>query len=545
MARAGARRAGHQAPAIGLLTVRPRAGGSLRALAGRLRADPRVRSVQAERRYALRLTPNDPALNTQETGAPPGTVVEWWAERQGLTRAWDVTRGGDATVAVIDTGADAGHPELQGRIREGIDLDDQPTDGPPSVDEVGHGTFVASIACATAGNGTGLAGAGYGCGLLVIKSDLSDSSVAQAIVTATDRGADAINMSFGTDGTTAAADAVVRAIDYAYQHDVVMVAAAADEVTEEQGDPSNILQPTGTGPEINAGKGLSVTAANFADQRATFAGRGTQISMAAYGAYQQSSQPRGILGAFPSNTTELESPPLTIPPTQPCGCRTSFGGDSRYAYLQGTSMAAPMVAAAAALVRRVNPALHAADVIRILKQTASRPGSAWSPELGWGILNAGAAVDAARGADRTPPVSRLRAPLTVRTRAFTLRWTGSDPAPAGSSRRASRATRCGAPPTAAPPGASRRRRRPTCGSGRGPARATPSSPSPSTARATARRRPRGPTPDPRAPAALSAGRPSGRQTGAVSRSWARASATSSASASPRPSPMRSMSGSAS
>ena len=85
-----------------------------------------------------------------------------------------------------------------------------------------------------------------------------------------------------------------------------------------------------------------------------------------------------------------------------CGCRTSYHGDSRYAYLEGTSMAAPQVAATAALMRRMNPDLKAGDIIRLLKRTARRPaGRGWSPELGWGILDADAAVLAARSLDRS------------------------------------------------------------------------------------------------------------------------------------------------
>src|SRR4051794_16815661 len=432
VARAGARRAGASAPRIGLVTVRPRPGERPAALAARLRRDPAVASVEVEHRYTLRADPGDPALHTLEPapGAPAGTVVEWWAQRESLPAAWDVTQGDGATVAIIDTGIDAAHPEFAGRIAGTLDLDDQFGDGPPTTDQVGHGTHVSSLACADAGNGIGLAGAGYHCSMLIIKSDLSDSSVASAIVGATDRNVDSINMSFGTDGSQPAADAVVRAIDYAYERGVVMVAAAADDPVTEQGDPSNVLQPTGTGPDITAGKGISVTAADFNDNRAFFAGRGTQISMAAYGSFGAPGGPQGIFGAFPSALTTLDTGP---PPNSPCACRTTFQGDARYAYIQGTSMAAPMVTAVAALVSHLNPGLSAGDIVRVLKEPAGGPGGpGGSPDLGWGILDARAALDAARGADRTPPVSRLRAPALVHgAKRFKVRWTGFDPTPAG------------------------------------------------------------------------------------------------------------------
>jgi subtilisin family serine protease len=432
IAAAGARPSGHSVPQIGLVTVRPRAGESLAALAARLRADPRVQSVQPERRMAFRETPNDPAFSVPEAspGTPAGVPVEWWAARENLPAAWDISHGEGALVAVIDSGVDATHPELSGRIAGTADFDGDSTAGPATTDQDGHGTHVASLACATANNGIGIAGAGYDCSLLIVKSDLTDSSVAQSIITATDRGAEAINMSFGQDGRTAAAapQAEKRAIDYAFARNVVMVGAASDQAVEEQGDPANVLQPAGTGPALGSGKGLSVTAADFDDKRASFAGFGSEISLAAYGTFRYGSLtpngPPGLLGAFPANPTDSET---GFPP---CDCRTTFQGDSRYAYLEGTSMAAPMVTAVAALVRHVNPSLTATDVIRILEQTATRPaGSGWNKDLGWGILNGGAALAAARGLDRTPPVSVLAAPRRAKRGArVLLHWSGHDPA---------------------------------------------------------------------------------------------------------------------
>ena len=194
-----------------------------------------------------------------------------------------MSTGQGATVAVIDTGAETSHPELADRVLGAASFDG---DGSAATtDSVGHGTHVASLACGAGNNGIGLAGAGLRCQMLILKSDFSDSSVAKAIVYAVDHGADAINMSFGTDPGPQPSLAVRDAVDYAFAHNVVMAAAAADSPIAEQGYPANLLQPTGTGPNLAVGKGLSVTAADASDARASFAGQGSQISLAAYGAY--------------------------------------------------------------------------------------------------------------------------------------------------------------------------------------------------------------------------------------------------------------------
>ncbi len=431
----GVRRDGAQVPQLGLVSVRPTGGHTLSSLARTLRGQPGVRSVDVEHRYTLRYVPNDPALTAPEVsaGTPPGTPLAWWVARSDLPAAWDIARGDNALVAVIDTGVDAGHPDLAGKVAESIDNDAAPGHAGPMTDENGHGTHVATLACGAGDNGYGIVGAGFNCRLLIIKSDLSDGSVARSIVQAADLGADAINMSFGTDGSIAPARAIVEAINYAVSKDAVLVAAASDSPVEEQGDPANLLQPPGTGQDITAGRGLTVTAANFAGQRAPFAGRGSEISLAAYGAFDEHTGPAGIFSGFPANTTELETGGGLLFPSPSCRCRATFNGDTRYAYLEGTSMAAPMVAGVAAMARRVNPDATAKDIIQALKQSASRPaGTAWNADLGWGILDAAAAIEAVRAIDRRPPQSKLTGRTRVRgARAFTLHWSGRDRAPAG------------------------------------------------------------------------------------------------------------------
>jgi subtilisin family serine protease len=429
-ATAGARPAGFSVPQLRLVTLRPRTGAGLHALAVRLRADPRVARVEVEHRARPRLEPNDPALVTPETavGTAPSTPVEWWAARSNFPAAWDVSTGAGATVAVIDTGAETSHPELADRIIGAASFD---ADGSAATtDSAGHGTHVASLACGAGNNGVGLAGAGLRCRMLILKSDFSDSSVAKAIVYAVDHGADAINMSFGTDPGIQPSQAVRDAVDYAFAHNVVMAAAAADAPIADQGYPADLLQPTGTGPDLAVDKGLSVTAADASDARASFAGQGSQISLAAYGAYDSSpaaTGPPGIFGAFTAAPNELETGSLGLPPHPPCTCRTTFAGDSRYAYVQGTSMATPMVSATGALIRHLNPDLTAAEIVRLIKETARRPAGGWTAGLGWGILDAGAALTRAAGSDRRAPASRVK-PLPAFTRkpTITVRWSAAD-----------------------------------------------------------------------------------------------------------------------
>jgi serine protease len=434
-ATAGARPAGFSVPQIRLVTVRPRTGSGLHALAVRLRADPRVARVEVEHRARLRFEPNDPALSTPETatGTAAGTAVEWWAARSGFPLAWDVSTGQGATVAVIDTGAETSHPELADRVLGAVSFDSD--GGAATTDAAGHGTHVASLACGAGNNGIGLAGAGLRCRVLILKSDFSDSSVAKAIVYAVDHGADAINMSFGTDPGPDPSQTVRDAIDYAFARNVVMAAAAADAPIADQGYPASLLQPSDTGPHLGVGKGLSVTAADASDVRASFAGHGTQISLAAYGAYDagpNDSGPPGIFGAFTAGPNQLETGSIGLPPRPPCGCRTTFASDARYAYVQGTSMATPMVAATGALARHLNPDLTAAEIVRLIKQSARRPTGVWTGELGWGILDAGAALTRAASIDRRAPTSRVRRlPARTAERAITVRWTAADKAPAG------------------------------------------------------------------------------------------------------------------
>jgi subtilisin family serine protease len=388
-------------PALGAVAVRRAPGESLGRARRDLRADPAVRKVEVEHQRTLRYLPDDPALVQHDNRAPSNDVYQWNLRQEQFPKAWSRTRGGKARLAVLDTGIDGGNPDLSVRIAysKGFDYGDcgglaQPACTGPEHDEVGHGTHVGGLACADGNNSLGIAGAAFACNLIVEKvsdsENIADSLIAKAITNATNHRADVISMSFGGPGSSGM---INHALDYAYHHDVVLVAAASNDDTIHQGSPASHLQPNGTGPKITVGKGLVVTAAGHNNRRAWFhPGHGTGISLAAYGSASGACAFRsdcGIFSTFPDNDTVIEegNPPFG----EGCGnCRATFHGSNDYAYLEGTSMATPQVAGAAALIRSERPGIKNTSVLRILKRTAN--SRHFGDNLGWGILNAGQAL---------------------------------------------------------------------------------------------------------------------------------------------------------
>jgi subtilisin family serine protease len=199
---------------LGAVVVEIRPERREQALAELLRS-PAIASAERDGIVrALETTPNDPSWPDQ-----------WGLQRIGLTRAWDRTRGAHVTVAVLDSGVDAGHPDLQGAVLPAIDLTQTGTD-----DVYGHGTAVAGVIGARANNHLGGAGLCWDCSLLPIKvldnaGRGSMDVVAEGIVKAADLGVRVISMSLGGPASSATLD---QAIDYATAKNAVLVASAGN-----------------------------------------------------------------------------------------------------------------------------------------------------------------------------------------------------------------------------------------------------------------------------------------------------------------------------
>ncbi|WP_423746478.1 S8 family serine peptidase [Haladaptatus sp. SPP-AMP-3] len=182
-----------------------------------------VKYVEENVTYSTSLTPNDPKYSTEQY-AP---------QMVNADTAWDTTTGSSSvTIAVIDTGVQYNHPDLQSNFgsnpgKDFVDDDSDPYPDRPS--DENHGTHVSGIAAAETNNGTGVAGISES---KIINGRALDETgfgsvadIADAVQWATDQGADVINMSLGGSNPS---DTMRNAVSYAYNRGVFISAAAGN-----------------------------------------------------------------------------------------------------------------------------------------------------------------------------------------------------------------------------------------------------------------------------------------------------------------------------
>jgi subtilisin family serine protease len=357
----------------GVELVRLQRGDSAVAAATALARDPGV--VWAEPNYLYRTdrTPNDTSFGSL-----------WGLAQIAAPAAWDTTTGDPSVVvAVVDTGTAAGHPDLatnfwnnpgemvnlvdddgNGKVDDIYGWDAYENDAVPQ-DDVGHGTHVAGTIGAQGDNGQGVTGVAWDVGLMAIRASDPDgffttADVVEAFDYACDEGARVVNGSFGGPGVSTA---IKNAIDAC--PGTLFVFAAGNGGDDGIGD-DNDSQPHH--PCTVAAANVLCVAAAGNSGLAGFSNFGrTTVHLAAPGV--------GILS--------------TIPP-------------SGYANADGTSMASPHVAGAAALVLSHRPTLTASELKNALMNgvtpMATLTGRVWTG----GMLNVNAALSAPTSTPNPP-----------------------------------------------------------------------------------------------------------------------------------------------
>ena len=176
------------------------------------------------------------ALEFEDAGAAAGASPDPDVDRQWAHQAlafsdlWPTTRGAGITVAVVDTGVQANHPDLDARVLPGAAFVSGTLEpGGGATDVNGHGTHVAGIIGAGE-NGVGVVGVAPEVTILPVRvlnasGSGPNSGIAAGITWAVDNGAVVINVSIGSDTNSAA---VAAAVNYATNHGIVVVAAAGN-----------------------------------------------------------------------------------------------------------------------------------------------------------------------------------------------------------------------------------------------------------------------------------------------------------------------------
>jgi serine protease len=269
------------------------------------------------------------------------------------------------------------------------------------LDRNGHGTFVAGAVAERTNNGLGLTGLAYGTSIMPVRvlnqrGEGAESTIAQGIHYAVDHGARVINLSleFLLNRVHSASQIplIVRAVGYARRHRVVVVAAAGNDESSKVAFPARV-------PGV-----ISVGATTKDGCRASYSNGGPDLDLVAPGggddaaiASDPACHPSRVLP--PIYQLTLSDPPFNGNPGK-------FGRFGYPGYYIGTSMAAPEVSAAAALViasRVLGPRPTPAHVLRRLERTATPlPAGATTRNdaYGYGLLNAGAATARPPGSSR-------------------------------------------------------------------------------------------------------------------------------------------------
>ncbi len=327
------------------------------------------------------LTPNDPSYSSL-----------WGLTNINAPAAWNYfSTGSNVVVAIVDDAIERTHADLSPNLWvnsaeiAGNNIDDDNNGyiddingydvgsndnnpNPPSA-SFDHGTHVAGIVSARSNNGVGVASIGFSCKLMCVKSTTTVGQVTNGydgIVYAAVSGADIINMSWGGPGTSTTAQNIVN---YAAGEGCILIAAAGNDDVNTQFYPAAYNNV------------VSVAATTSTNSKASFSNYGNWIDVSAPG--------NNIYSTTVGNT---------------------YGNKS------GTSMASPMVAGLAGLMKSLNPNMPNADLINCLISTAvniDAQNPSYIGQLGSGRIDAAAAMTCVAASLSNPPVADFSANFTA------------------------------------------------------------------------------------------------------------------------------------
>ncbi|GLY22034.1 type VII secretion-associated serine protease mycosin [Micromonospora sp. NBRC 101691] len=295
---------------------------------------------------------------------------QWYLDTLRIPQAHKLSKGSGVTVAVIDGGVDASHPDLRGQVLAGHGIGgDAAADGRRDANRIGHGTGMAGLIAGRGGGTDRLLGIAPAAKILPVSvgARFDPGELTTAIRWAVDNGADVVNLSLGTPGRPDRAE--LDAIRYALEKNVVVVASAGNR---EQGDTA-VTSPANI-PGVVAVSGL-------AEKGGFFAGsvRGPEVVLAAPQERIISPRPYAV-------------------------------SKNGYGLTSGTSDSAAIVSGVAALVRSRYPDLDAANVVNRLIRTADDAGrSGRDDQFGFGAVNPVAALSGSVPAVRDHPLTQTSA----------------------------------------------------------------------------------------------------------------------------------------
>ncbi|MGW1257447.1 S8 family serine peptidase [Streptomyces sp. NPDC002513] len=291
--------------------------------------------------------------STSTASADQVRDAQWPLTAYNAERVWKTSQGAGVTIAVVDSGVDASHPDLVGQVLQGKDFTGA---GNADEDSDGHGTGMASLIAGHghgANDSSGVMGLAPKAKILPVRVDTTENKIdtegwAAGVRYAVDRGASVINLSIG-DSSAYPGSKAAKAIAYAQEHDAVVVAATGN-------DAGTVSYPAAL---------PGVVAVSAVDKDLNF--------------WSDSN----------TGTVTVAAPGVETVQADP----TSRSG---YVVASGTSGSAAYVSAIVALLRSKYPDLSAGQVINRLVKSASflnnEGRKAPDKELGYGIARPGSAL---------------------------------------------------------------------------------------------------------------------------------------------------------